>query len=68
MYKCKKKKVNTPDGAGQRVTYHLAFVKVLAIFKVDAKEVDQEGMKWKSAEEFGLSSNPNTLHRRNYNV
>lgn len=36
----------------------LGICEVLAIFKICAKEVDQEGIKWKSAEEFGTQLKP----------
>lgn len=36
----------------------LSICEVLAIFKIDAKEVDQVDMKWKSVEEFGTQFKP----------
>lgn len=41
-------------------TFHipLGICEVLAIFKIDAKEVDQVDMKWVSEEEFGTQFKP----------
>lgn len=57
--------------------YHipLCTCEVLAIFEINAKEVYQVDMKWKSTKEFGTEipemnffpfALPNTIDRRNY--
>lgn len=49
---------------------------VLAVFEINAKDVDEVGMKWKSPREFETAPRNevfpfavlSTIHRRNYNA